>query len=509
MLKKCLKILVVLFACVFAFGMSANATETRDLGLAISEGNSFMIDGTWHNVFVNPASFGKFKNTAYFESDGTDHQGGLIVAFGNLTFSMPMGIKADPTGNVWGTGSALAMNNVTDPGGAFGFTPMATTSSTNLLSATYNLIAQSYTGDTDPAKIDKQDIGFLTSYDAGPLSIGIIFAFATASASHAVDSPLVGPGYGGAYSVVAKDKVSLLNSQYTIKVGAEYRISDSMKVGVDLAYVAYVLKNKYSRTGATAAPLPVSDYNYERAYKGDGAGDMAFGATFSMALSEKSKLHLDIHDKVINHSTKATDEYTNNITPTASTSYVDKYSRKANILEFGISDEINLSKDTLVYSGFLFTNTACKFHFTSENKTANATILYNQHPVRYNSNGFTIEGVVGAESKLSENWTGRFGVTQMIYEAQPANNTDLFKGTKNGDTDAEYANTRITNKMEKGSTTDLAIGLSYTMGNVTVDWLGNVQLLIDGPNFISNATNAWSTMVAATLNFDSLISGKK
>jgi hypothetical protein len=91
--------------------------------------------------------------------------------------------------------------------------------------------------------------------------------------------------------------------------------------------------------------------------------------------------------------------------------------------------------------------------------------------------------IVGLEAKLSENWKGRFGVKQTIY--QPLTNEG--ESTSNSGTEKTPASVSETSSAQ----TVFNIGLSYKLGYFTFDWLANIELFTVGPYFVSGM--AWTS----------------
>jgi len=114
---------------------------------------------------------------------------------------------------------------------------------------------------------------------------------------------------------------------------------------------------------------------------------------------------------------------------------------------------------------------------------------------------------MGLEAQMSENWTGRFGLTHVMYD--PTTNDEESTAGTSSSSDSMNLN--------EAAETSLHLGLSYKLGNFRIDWLANVDLFVRGPDFITgNSTERLgtgqddistpiATALAVTYNFDSLL----
>ena len=124
-----------------------------------------------------------------------------------------------------------------------------------------------------------------------------------------------------------------------------------------------------------------------------------------------------------------------------------------------------------------------------------------------NLNSITIPVIIGMEAYHNENWTSRYGIVQKIY--QPITNTGKnITGQGSNENPTDYNG-------NSSSTTDLFAGITYRRDNFSFDWLLNMNLFVAGPYLVSGKTAtgnsiplAFSTAIAATYSYDSLISGK-
>jgi len=489
--------------------MTANASDTSSAGLMLGTDNAWMVNGQFPYIFENPAVLGKFKNTAYFESGLTtadNATGCIVLGLGAVTLAMPMGRAADVYGTTWlQTPSTVPLSLYNTTSATSAIPAVARTQTAYGAAATaFDLKAQTYAG-ASVAKINKNDFGFITSFDAGPLAIGVIFAWASATNNHENEISLA-----ASLPVSREERVHFNNNQMIFKLGAEYKVSDSTSIGVDAAYVKYGINNHYTSTDTTAPTDSAWDYKYAT----DGAGDINIGANIAIGLSEKKTLHINIHDTIINHSTKYTAE--ESAAGVVTLSGEDTYSRKGNKLTVGFSDETRVTKDIVLYVGFMLSTISLTTKYDSHNTLAGVANPNLANPIDKKYNSLEIPAYLGVEAKLSENWTGRFGARQYFYQKPlltatytGANTSETVDTNDTNAANATTATSKYKANREEAATTSLSLGLSYQMGNVAVDWLVNVNLFVNGPYFISGSSNTFATQIAATLNYDSLVGGKK
>ena len=100
--------------------------------------------------------------------------------------------------------------------------------------------------------------------------------------------------------------------------------------------------------------------------------------------------------------------------------------------------------------------------------------------------------VFGLQGQLTENWTGRFGLSHNIYDETLVTEEDQTPAT----------DTKTENTISIDADSVITIGLSYKLGSFSFDWLGNTELFKDGPYLISGTGNNFSTSFAVTYVFD-------
>ena len=519
MLRKSLRILVALFACGMIFGINANATMTSSAGMSIGESNAWMVDGQWGEVFNNPATLGKFKNTAYAENfDGVNMVGVVISPIEGLSICLPLGTTLGASspwawGGNAGTDAGFEFFNTIDPttNGIFGGKATTAGTRTSTGAETFDLAAGTYDGSNNQAVISQQDVGAIISYDLAELSVGVILAYSDASNKYdASSTSTVGaPTFSVAIPIALSDVVEFNSSQTTIGVGVDYALSESMKAGVFFKTALYEMDNKYSAKSASITDLSTTDMEY----KADGAQDMSFGVNFAMGLTEKAKLHVMADYSMINHSTVAT-SYVKDATGVVIDNTKDTYDKTASIIDLGLSAEINASKDTLCYVGVMARFTDAKFAFDGKDSTPGTTTPNLNNglaptfgvPVDVKQSSFAMPVFIGCESKLSENWTGRIGGSQLLFDS--SSNEVTATGSLASAAKTKVVKAAVKNTDSTGSTTSLTYGLSYQMGNVKVDWNNSTDFLFNPGSIIGTAPSSFSTAVAISCNFDSLMSAK-
>ncbi|MFH0974700.1 MAG: hypothetical protein V1874_02835 [Spirochaetota bacterium] len=170
---------------------------------------------------------------------------------------------------------------------------------------------------------------------------------------------------------------------------------------------------------------------------------------FNMAISEISRLHIfGIAEKLDRSETE------NHVEAT------DKY----RIIRLGISDEMNITKTSLVY--------------------AMALIGYQRESLPGGpTKNRDVKVGAGVETNVFECLSARFGFNRMWYQYQ--------KTSSQNDKSLED---------QDGAT--FSFGLGLRLGNVVLDWKIAKALLADGPYFISGNGGNYSTWFEARYNFE-------
>jgi hypothetical protein len=470
---------VILLAAVPSF-----ASTTVDKGLGLYE-YSWFIDGLESYVFENPYYISQYKNRAFAEragaSDGQNMGGIYFSPLSWLTVGMYLGNPVNDT--IWNGTERESLFNIdnysvkgiqmTNSGTVSAKHSTATTQS--MLGYQLEMLDGAIIDLTDPSDgsalvgtstssskyrnpLNQQNVNLSSSFDFGRWGLGINFAYASSWANKRT----------GDATTSSNDEYDFVNTQYSTALGFFAKFNDKVSMDADLTLIKYSLSNSYEKTTPGV---------YSHMFYGDdGAMDIGFGTRLNYQMTASHRVHFNLKYQYINHSTKGllsvkdTDS-TNNVYGT------DSFKRTGQDIQFGVSDEFKIGQDTKAFAGFnsevlIFANAYSGKDMVLIGKSLNK---YSR-----NSTIVRVPLIVGLESKLSENWTGRFGVVQTIY--QPV--TDSGKNTTN-----MGSITTPTNISDNStSSTVLNMGASYKLGNFIFDWLASVDLLVSGPYMISGKT---------------------
>ncbi|MDH5718589.1 MAG: hypothetical protein OEZ22_13265 [Spirochaetia bacterium] len=407
--------------------ISATRTRAAGMGLAsIDEGgsNAWAVDGLQPYIYDNPAALGGFKNTAFFEaSNGLwDNFGGIII---NPMGEISVGLFS---------GIPAAVEGFADPIGGSGnwVTDATIAAGAGALNQPLSASGNTY---------DDRSFGFLAHMPMGKMNLG--FGLDYTGAGQVVDDG------------VTPSKTELSQSETTVRLGFNMEMGGMIKsIDAGLAYSMLGVENT-----ATSGSNTVS-------VKADSGSIINFHARANMGLNEKNLIHI-----LLSYNSEAAKFVYTDPAPNTASNELD-----GSTIGIGVSDEIKVSSDAIVFVGFKLEMVSG----TSTRVDVGGTTAASEF------SGTVIPFFIGAEGMISENWTGRFGLSHNImesYEVKP-------------DTTVAITQTR-----SEGSDAELSVGLSYAVGNFTFDWLGNVDVFRDGPDFVSGISNPWSTSFAATFNF--------
>ena len=181
-----------------------------------------------------------------------------------------------------------------------------------------------------------------------------------------------------------------------------------------------------------------------------GTMDLLAMARFNMATSETNKIHAFAQINMDNRSD----------TLGAADEVVDKDMK----LTLGVSDEMNLNKTSLVYFGLMYDTNGNTYDAGTEVKSRSSNLNL----------------AMGVEAMFIENLTARFGANRTLMS---------FASNEQAETSS----------IDDGAATNAAIGMSYKLGNVKLEWNLNYGLFTTGPSVISgggaNLTNTTADFI--------------
>lgn len=496
--------------CIWLTG-SAFATATSDKGLGLYD-TPWFIDGLQSYVDENPSYLGTFKNRAFFErssvtglTEGQNIAGLFYAPVDGVTLGMYYGKPVNTT--IW---------NSTDSEGLFhagSYAPVAqnkrkhsTATSQSLGAYQEEMLNGSIIDLMDPVDCSalvgtqtsspsnrqllyQKNVNMLMSYDLSSISFGLTGGYATSWNN-------VSSGSGNDY-----DEYNLVNTEYS--AGAGLRIKAGEKVDIDAAgnWTMYQLENTYKKSESGGYITKIS-------YKTKGAMDFGGHIRLGYQMTQTHKSHFFVKYEMLNRSTQGKmivndpDWYSGLSLTNYNVNAKDTFSRKGQKIVSGVSDEIKVNDSMRAYIGFVVEYTTFKNEYSG---TDQVTPVNNLNKYSYSYNSVTVPLVIGLESKLSDNWTGRCSGVQKIYKPfSQSGKTVTVNSTSTG------GSTIPSSKNENSSSeTTLAIGLSYKLGNFNFDWLANVDMFVQGPYVVSGKgyasssdNNPMSMSFAATYLFE-------
>lgn len=477
MMKKT-AVVIVLCAGILA-GSNLFATSTRDMGMGLFE-YSWFIDGLQTYMYENPAYLSSFKERAYAERIGVIsgyNMGGIIInPAGKVFIGFNFGIPVD--NNVWNTTavdglfhtdtySIHAKSNYTHStsGQSFGGYQVELLNQKILdlkdpVDASYPVGTESVSSDFRE-ELTQRNFSAMVSYDFGNFTLGMDLGYAASWVNNKQ----------GDSATNRKEEYNLINTEYSARIGGIVKINAQVDVDFGGSFVMYVLDNNYTRNA------PGVEINTE--YKSKGAMDFGGFARVNYQMTTKHKSHFYAAYKLLNRSTEGSMKVTDPVEANKVDAN-DTFERKGQLITVGISDEYAFSPDVKAFLGFATVMETFTNNYYGENAFLLASNL-DKYKFEYSS--IKVPLIVGLEAKLSENWKGRFGVKQVVY--QPITNEG--ENITNQGANKTPASVNETSSAE----TEFNIGLSYRLGSFTFDWLANIDMYTVGPYLFSG--KAWDS----------------
>ena len=496
--KKILTMAVFIAMCA---AVPSFATNTGDKGMGLYE-YPWFIDGLQSYIYENPAYLSQYKNSAFAERVGvTDGQnmGGLFFSpISNLTVGLHFGQPVDDT--VWNTKAINSLYHIdnysvksialpvyvhSSSGQAFGGYQMEMLDGSIIdISDPVDGSAPVGTAEVSPelrGTLDQRNFSAMAAYTFGRAGVGLSFGYATSW-----KNKRTGDG-----TTVENDEYNMTNTEYSTNLGGYFKINEKVSIDGDGSFVVYQMKNTYKKIepGITS----------KMSYGASGAMDFGGDLRLNYQMTPIHLMHFNLGYEMQNRSTYGSMKITNLNVANRNVRAKDTFTRKGQFIEFGISDEFKMGNDVKAFVGF---NTEVHLQSNSYSGKDSITAANNLNKYSNKTTTISLPLLVGMEAKLSENWTGRFGLVQVIY--QPL--TDSGKNVTNSATGGITVPT--TTNDNSTSSTIFNTGVSYKLGSLTFDWLASIDLFTNGPYIISGKafTSAEPTPMAmafaVTYNFD-------
>ena len=491
-----------------ALSVPLYATSVRDMGMGLYE-NPWFIDGLQSYVYQNPAYLSNYNDITFFERIGALDGQNMGAIFYSLSPDMHIGIHIGRPvdSNIWAstdTESLYHSGNYEIHGAPVGggYLPtgylqydgyqlaMVDGKVIDLMDPTEGSRYETATTTSKSDNVNEllqRNVSLMASYKTGNLAMGLDLGYAT-SWSNKRNNILS--------TTTENDEYKFINTEYDVTFGCLYNIDNRQSVDGAVGWTMYSINSTYEK-------MVTGGYTASMSYKTDMAMDISGLVRYNMQLAKNHRMHLRAAYTYINHSTKGEMQIDAIDTVTYDTvGGEDTFSRTGQNIKVGISDEISFNS-IKAFAGFdiqykMFKN---EYSGKDEDVIANSADKYTNE-----LNTITIPIIIGMETTHDENWKTRYGIMQRIY--QPVTNTGENITGMGSETNPNDYNGN------SSSATDLFAGISYKRGNFSFDWLVNMNLFVAGPYFVSGKTatgtsvpTAFSTAIAATYSFDSLVSG--
>lgn len=468
---------VFVYCAIVGCAFSAFASTTRDKGLGLDQ-YSWFIDGLEGRVFENPAYLGNYKDRAFAERNGvTDalNMGGIYYSpVDGLTLGLHFGLPVD--NSVWDSEDAegLFHHDIYSVKGKNKYSTAAQTfdgyqfemNNGEIIDLMDPADGSALVG-TDTSSpvlresLDQKNLSAICSYSLGSWVLGGYFGYATSW----------GTKRYGATEADTHDEYSFKNDEYSAMLGTKGIIGTVVDMDISGYWKMYSLKNEYTKK------LPGIDA--KMTYKSDGAMDFGGSLAVGYKMTEVHKSHFFASYAMLNRSTKGSMRNTDQNTADRNVNASDTFSRKGSTISLGVSDEIKVSNDLMGFVGFSAEYTLFKNEYSGKDSILPAN---NVDKYTMDSKSISVPLIVGLESKLSEKWKGRFGLTQMIYKP-------LTDSGKNISSLGKVSSPTSKSENESSSTT-MSLGLTYVLNSFTFDWVVSADMFTSGPYIVSGKT--WS-----------------
>ncbi len=487
------KTVLFLTALLLSLPSFLGATITRDAGMGLSD-VPWMVDGLQGSVYINPANAVNFTNRVFFDRTGFENglnSGGILWnPVAALTIGIVSGLPV--SGSLWNSSAAQGLYYLGN------YTPKAASVESTNLQGTLLEDGTSEVHLADPAGGDKnidlnqQAFRIFTAYDFGKINAGLSFGF-----SSGWDDKTYNDG-------ADKDSYSLSEVQYDTVAGGNFRLTDTMDIGVDVTFKYYDLQNSYDLTMTTGANPGFTNISYGS----DGAMDILAGVSYNIKVGTKQKIHTRVQYGLLNRSGKSTLYDTRDINGGDATESVsDSLSRTGHEVRAGVSDELTLMKSLTIFVGINAIYSLFSYEFKADSIPDTTTIENDFY--KADATVVQVPLYVGMELRPHKNFEVRVGLSHVLYNTTMIDSSFYdFDGATNPT--AEWSET-----LNNSNSTVFNLGLTWKFYNVRLDWLLNVDIFTRGPDFISgysmNTNPDRSTPIATSFSisydFDSFWKG--
>jgi hypothetical protein len=270
--------------------------------------------------------------------------------------------------------------------------------------------------------------------------------------------------YGVEASVGYTEENENSNLEYKVKVGAAVGITSSMSIDAAFCFGQAMTET----SGRNQFDATLGKFTYESIPL---VYDLYVYARFNWQFAETQNLHVYVKYSGADHSTNYSDDLGTDL----------DFERTQHKLQFGISDEMNFSKDSLVYLGInvlmdqRISEYSGKFGGKYSPLPASSR---NASKLASDTTAWSMALHMGAEGKIIGGLIGRLGVVHDIMLYDVDNDSDDIAVGSSARYDTRTYNYRTT----------ASIGLAYKIGQFMLEGTLNKALFTAGPNFISGNT---------------------
>lgn len=469
---------ILVICIIIAAANTAGATTVRDRGMGLFE-YPWFIDGLQSYIYQNPAYLTKyFVDTLYIERTGVvdgENRGGIFYnPTGKFFIAMDLGSPVDT--DIWNTSKVISLFHIDEYSAKCTSDYTHSSSSQTFTPYQVELIDESILDLKDPEdasdlvgtnttspelrqKLTQRNFSAMLAYQFTKFSVGAWFGYGT-SWKHNKNADS---------ATNTSEEYNLINAEYSARLALHIPFNAKVTMDAGAYYYMYVLDNNYTQDA------PGKDF--DMSYKSKGAMDIGGNIRINYQATNAHRFHFYIDYGMINRSTEGMMKISD---PGNDVDATDTFERKGQIILVGASDEMAMANNVTGFVGFATKITSLTNNYSGEDKLTPAN---NVDTYKSTYRSIEVPIIVGLEANLSENWKGRFGVTQHIYAPVSYDGTNITGqgANKTPNTFDDIASSK----------TSVALGLSYKLDNFTFDWLANVELFTVGPYFVSG--KAWTS----------------
>jgi hypothetical protein len=472
----------IIFLFIILSAIPSFASSTRDMGLGLFE-NPWFIDGLQTYIYENPSMLREFKDSAYAERIGVidgQNTGGIIYnPVKTLAFAVLLGYPVDDS--LWNSDNIDSLFHIDTYEAKSRSLYTHSVSGQDLGPYQAELMNGIILDLTDPEDatalvgtdisspvirehLKQRNLSIMLVYDFGKYSLGLGFGYATSWINKR----------DGDSDASLTEEYNLINAEYSSNLGGTYRINEAVSIDASGNFYLYTLDNNYTKTEP--------GINMNMSYATDNAGAFDYGMTIRLnyRMTLKHLMHFYGGFSILNRTTSGNMLITDENNNSYNVNTIDKFDRTGQKYNLGVSDEFILAGNIKTFLGFNVRFEQFKVEYSGIDMITPANNL-NIYTAEYQSINLPI--IIGMESNLSKNWQARFSISQDIYRPF------INRGTNITGQGGNIQPTSINDVAS--SSTEFTLGLSYAIGNFSIDWLANIELFTVGPNIVSG--KSWTT----------------